>query len=94
VPNLPTVPRLVKVRGSPAATRCRDVTLGSGVVRSFSPNPGVPVDEGTEVVESWRIIREDDRISALSDEEVKGLLSMTVTGIETTLANLKKIAEA
>jgi hypothetical protein len=54
----------------------------------------LPVDEGTEVVESWKIIRQDDRISALSDEEVKGLLSMTVTGIETTLANLKKVAEA
>jgi hypothetical protein len=53
-----------------------------------------PVDGGTEVVESWKIIREDDRISALSDDEVKGLIGMTESGIETTLANLKKIAEA
>jgi hypothetical protein len=49
---------------------------------------------GTEVVESWKIIREDDRISALSDAEVKGLIGMTESGIETTLANLKKVAEA
>jgi uncharacterized protein YndB with AHSA1/START domain len=53
-----------------------------------------PVGGGTEVEESWKIVREDDRISSLSDDEVKGLLGMTETGIETTLANLKKIAEA
>jgi hypothetical protein len=51
-------------------------------------------EAGTEVVESWKIIREDDRISALSDEEVKGLIGMTESGMETTLANLKKVAEA
>jgi hypothetical protein len=55
---------------------------------------GAGADGGTEVVESWKIIREDDRISALSDAEVKGLIGMTESGIETTLANLKKVAEA
>jgi uncharacterized protein YndB with AHSA1/START domain len=53
-----------------------------------------PAGNGTEVEESWKIVREDDRISALSDDEVKGLLMMTETGIEATLANLKKLAEA
>ena len=42
----------------------------------------------------WRIIRDDERITGLPDEHLRGLLAMTETGIETTLANLKKIAEA
>ena len=53
-----------------------------------------PVADGTEVEETWRIIRDDERITALPEEQLKGLLSMTETGIETTLANLKEIVEA
>ena len=53
-----------------------------------------PLAHGTDVEETWRIIRDDERITGLPDEQLKGLLSMTERGIETTLANLKKIAEA
>lgn len=53
-----------------------------------------PVGDGTEVEESWRIIRDDERITGLGDDALKGLMTMTETGIETTLANLKKIAES
>jgi hypothetical protein len=52
------------------------------------------VGEGTEVEESWQIIRDDERITGLGDDALKGLMTMTETGIETTLANLKKIAES
>ncbi len=53
-----------------------------------------PVAKGTEVEESWRMVRESEHIMAMSDEQLKALLSMTESGIETTLANLKTIAEA
>jgi hypothetical protein len=53
-----------------------------------------PVGDGTEVEESWRIIRDDERITGLGDDALKGLMTMTETGIETTLANLKKVAES
>jgi Polyketide cyclase / dehydrase and lipid transport len=53
-----------------------------------------PVADGTEVEESWRVIKDDERITGLPEEHLQGLLSMTETGIEVTLANLKKIAEA
>jgi hypothetical protein len=53
-----------------------------------------PHDEGTEVEESWRVIRLNDRLSALSDDEIAGLMKMTESGIEETLANLKGVAES
>ena len=53
-----------------------------------------PVDQGTEVEESWRILRMVDRLSALGDEVLNGLKTSTESGIEATLANLKKIAES
>lgn len=53
-----------------------------------------PVDRGTEVEESWTILRMVDRLSALGDEFLNNLKSSTESGIEATLANLKKIAES
>jgi hypothetical protein len=53
-----------------------------------------PVPEGTEVEESWRIVRLNERLSALSDEAMHGLRTMTESGIEATLENLKKVAES
>ena len=53
-----------------------------------------PVDEGTEVEESWQIIRMNERLSALSDEQFEELKRMTESGIEATLANLKGVAES
>ena len=49
-----------------------------------------PVADGTEVEETWRVIRDDERITGLPDEQLKGLLLMTETGIETTLANFEE----
>jgi uncharacterized protein YndB with AHSA1/START domain len=53
-----------------------------------------PVADGTEVEESWRMVRESEHITAMSEEQLNGLVSMTESGIEATLANLKAIAEA
>jgi hypothetical protein len=53
-----------------------------------------PVADGTEVEETWRIIRDDERITGLGDEHIKGLVTMTESGIEATLANLKMVAES
>lgn len=53
-----------------------------------------PVDEGTEVEESWRITRMVDQLAALSDDQFAGLMAMTTSGIEATLANVKRIVEA
>lgn len=53
-----------------------------------------PVQGGTEVEEAWRIIRLNERLSALSDEAMYGLRANTESGIEATLENLKKVAEA
>jgi hypothetical protein len=53
-----------------------------------------PVDQGTEVEESWRILRMVDRLSALGDEFLNNLKVSTESGIEATLTNLKKVAES
>jgi carbon monoxide dehydrogenase subunit G len=53
-----------------------------------------PVEKGTEVEESWRILRMVDRLAALGDEVLSGLKTSTESGIEATLANLKKVAES
>jgi hypothetical protein len=52
-----------------------------------------PVDEGTEVEESWRILRFNEFLSSLSDEQLRGLQQRTESSIEATLANLKRVAE-
>jgi hypothetical protein len=55
-----------------------------------------PLDGGaaTEVEESWRILRITERLSALSDEQLAAMKAMTETGIEATLANLKRVVES
>lgn len=53
-----------------------------------------PVDQGTEVEESWTILRMVDRLKALGDEALMGLKASTESGIESTLGNLKKVAES
>jgi len=53
-----------------------------------------PVDQGTEVEESWKILRMVDQLKALGDETLQRLISSTESGIENTLANLKKVAES
>jgi hypothetical protein len=51
------------------------------------------VDGGTEVEESWRLLQLNERLQALSDEQLHGFKQMTASGMETTLANLKALAE-
>jgi hypothetical protein len=53
-----------------------------------------PVDQGTEVEESWKILRMVDQLKALGEETLQRLISNTESGIEDTLANLKKVAES
>jgi len=53
-----------------------------------------PVDQGTEVEESWRILRMVDRLRAYGDEFLTNMKVSTESGIEATLANLKKVAES
>jgi hypothetical protein len=53
-----------------------------------------PVDEGTEVEESWTILRMVDRLRDLGDEVLTSMKAGTEVGIERTLANLKKVAES
>jgi hypothetical protein len=53
-----------------------------------------PVDQGTEVEESWTILRMVDRLRDRGDEFLMGLKVSTESGIEATLANLKKVAES
>ncbi len=52
------------------------------------------VHQGTEVQESWKILRMVDRLSALGDEFLINLKMSTESGIEATLANLKKVSES
>jgi Polyketide cyclase / dehydrase and lipid transport len=52
-----------------------------------------PTDEGTEVEESWRILRFNEILGGLTDEQLQGLQRRTETGIEATLTNLKRVAE-
>jgi Polyketide cyclase / dehydrase and lipid transport len=53
-----------------------------------------PVEQGTEVEESWRILRMVDRLRALGDDVLNGMKTNTESGIESTLANLKRVAES
>jgi hypothetical protein len=53
-----------------------------------------PIDEGTEVEESWRILRFNEFLRGLTDEQLQGLQRRTESGIEATLVNLKRVAEA
>jgi hypothetical protein len=53
-----------------------------------------PVEEGTEVEESWRILRMAERLIALGDEVLMQLKANTESSIEATLAKLKKVAES
>jgi len=53
-----------------------------------------PVDQGTEVEESWKILRMVDRLIALGDDVLNNIKTSTESGIEATLANLKKVAES
>jgi uncharacterized protein YndB with AHSA1/START domain len=53
-----------------------------------------PVEQGTEVEESWRILRMVDRLKALGDEVLIGMKANTESGIEETLAKLKAVAES
>jgi hypothetical protein len=53
-----------------------------------------PVERGTEVEESWKILRMVDRLAALGDEVLSSMKVNTESGIEETLANLKRVAES
>jgi hypothetical protein len=53
-----------------------------------------PVEQGTEVEESWRILRMVDRLKALGDEVLSSMKANTESGIEETLAKLKAVAES
>jgi uncharacterized protein YndB with AHSA1/START domain len=53
-----------------------------------------PVDQGTEVEESWRILRMVDRLRELGDDVLNQLKAGTETGIEATLGKLKEVAES
>ena len=53
-----------------------------------------PVEQGTEVEESWRILRMVERLRALGDDVLNGMKANTESGIEATLANLKSVAES
>jgi hypothetical protein len=52
------------------------------------------VQEGTEVEESWRILRMAEQLVARGDEFLLQLKASTESSIEATLANLKKVAES
>jgi hypothetical protein len=47
-----------------------------------------PVDGGTEIEESWQIVRLHERMAEMTDEQVDKLKERTRTSIEGTLANL------
>jgi len=53
-----------------------------------------PVEGGTRVDESWAMVRLTDRTREMTDERAAGLVARGRAGIETTLANLKRVAEA
>ncbi|HLY84204.1 MAG TPA: SRPBCC family protein [Acidimicrobiales bacterium] len=53
-----------------------------------------PVAGGTEVEESWAILRVYPRIENMGDAELLALRDSTLAGIQATLANLKQAAEA
>jgi hypothetical protein len=53
-----------------------------------------PVEQGTEVEESWTILRMVDRLRALGDDVLTSMKANTESGIEATLAQLKSVAES
>jgi hypothetical protein len=53
-----------------------------------------PVERGTEVEETWTILRMVEQLSSLGDDVLNRMKANTESGIETTLANLKSVAEA
>ena len=53
-----------------------------------------PVDGGTEVEESWRIVRIIGRLNEFSDSQFRVMTEQTVEGIEATLENLKAVVES
>ena len=52
------------------------------------------VEQGTEVEETWRILRMVEQLSSLGDEVLTRMKENTESGIEATLANLKTVAES
>jgi hypothetical protein len=48
-----------------------------------------PVPAGTEIEESWRIVRLHERMAAMTEEQIQSLLKRTRASIEGTLANLE-----
>jgi hypothetical protein len=53
-----------------------------------------PIEQGTEVEESWRILRMVEQLRALGDDVLNSMKTNTESGIEATLANLKRVAES
>jgi len=53
-----------------------------------------PVEQGTEVEESWTILRMVERLRALGDDVLTTMKANTESGIEATLASLKRVAES
>jgi uncharacterized protein YndB with AHSA1/START domain len=53
-----------------------------------------PVDQGTEVEESWKILRMVDRLRELGDDVLNQMKANTESGIEETLGKLKGVAES
>ncbi|HEY2330561.1 MAG TPA: SRPBCC family protein [Acidimicrobiales bacterium] len=47
-----------------------------------------PVEGGTEIEESWQIVRLHERMAEMTDEQVDKMKERTRTSIEGTLANL------
>lgn len=53
-----------------------------------------PVDGGTRVTETWKVLKESHLIAALSDAEWEDRLRVTIEGIDATLVRFKEYAEA
>ena len=53
----------------------------------------MPADGGTEVEESWRVQKLSPFMVDRTDEELLAIKAGRLIGIETTLANLKRVAE-
>jgi hypothetical protein len=51
-----------------------------------------PVDGGTQVEESWRLL-DDPRLEAVGEEQLRQLQIRNQADMETTLANLKRVLE-
>ncbi|HLY64687.1 MAG TPA: hypothetical protein VKU60_04055, partial [Chloroflexota bacterium] len=53
-----------------------------------------PKDGGTDIEESWHLVRLNERLSALTQEGLEALKERTTNSIRDTLQNLKAAAEA